>query len=132
LKFLRLHPNAYRQCGGFLQCIAMDMLSGRSTGLGSINSESLRGQAVGFFGMIDSVLCECAHLLTGLDAESFVALQQKINLTLGRTEAENNAEAWAYSSQILDGGQKQPRDKAARNSGLGLVVDNTKESAHGR
>lgn len=99
LKFLRMTPTVNQQYGGFLQGIAMDMLSGRSTELGSTDSESLRGQAVGFFFMIESVLCECAHLLTGLDAENFEALHRKMDSVLGRTESENDAEARQYASQ---------------------------------
>jgi hypothetical protein len=94
LKVLRENPRE-RQMGGYLQNIAMDMLSDRSTEMGSSASESLRGQAVGFFAEINRVLSQCVGLMHGLDAVSFETLIGRIDEGLARTKADDQAELTA-------------------------------------
>lgn len=79
---------------GTLQCIALDML-GRSN-----LSESVRGQAVGFFSEIDNVLIRCARLLTSLDQESFDSLIDQMERGLARTKADDEAELSAARSRV--------------------------------
>jgi hypothetical protein len=90
LKYLRVNPEA-RQFGGLLQNIAMDMLSERSTEIGPRASESLRGQAVGFFSTINKVLEQCVAMLDNLDAHSFESLLGDVDRGLARTKADDEA-----------------------------------------
>ncbi len=88
LKYLRVSPDA-RGYGGYLQNIAMGMLSKRSTDLHS--GESLRGQAVGFFSTINDVLLQCVGMLDALDAHSFESIVGDIDQGLARTKADEKA-----------------------------------------
>jgi hypothetical protein len=100
LKHLRA-SSVCRAAGGSLQHIAMGMLSnGRSTELGSEASESLRGQAVGFFSTIDAMLIQWVTWMNGLDAESFESLIAKLDQGLARTKADDEAELTEERSRI--------------------------------
>jgi hypothetical protein len=131
LKYLRTNPDD----GSLLQNIAMNMLSGRSVELGKDASESRRGQAVGFFSMIDAVLKQCVAELDSLDGRSFESLVAEINRGLENTKADDKARQAAYVARARQEAKArragatvpapvaQPHQPAQRPV-LRLVVDN--------
>jgi hypothetical protein len=112
MKFLRANP--YALTGGYLQNIAMDMLSDRSTACGSSASESLRGQAVGFFCEINRVLSEFVQRMPGLDAISYESLVDEIDDGLARTKADDDAELSRGHSAIAREAWKRRKDRLGK------------------
>jgi hypothetical protein len=115
LKHLRVSP-VCRAFGGSLQNIAMDMLSGRSTDLGTTGGESLRGQAVGFFYEINRALALGIRMLESLDAQSFESLVGEIDEGLARTKADDEAELTAGRSRVAREAWQRRKAAAAQEA----------------
>jgi hypothetical protein len=110
LKILSESPNV-RTAGGSLQHIAIDMLCGQSTDLGTTTGESLRGQAVGFFLELDMAL---AMLMKQCRvSQSFEELTAEMDKGLARTKADDEADLKAARSRDA---QERARRRKARQS----------------
>jgi len=107
VKFLRNHNRGYG--GSSLQHIALDMLSGKR------ESDSLRGQAVGFFSIIDQIVVWASRQMEKLDDVTFESIAQEIDKGLARTQADDDAEITAERSQIAREAWARRKAKARRH-----------------
>lgn len=93
LKYLR--EDGRDNTSGTLQHVALDMLSRKK------DSSSLRGQAVGFFSVLDYYLRRAALLDSGLDYCTFEGFKQQIEKGLAHTSADDAAKLKEYHEKYV-------------------------------